>query len=60
MTTKNLPRGPGAKRSRLLALGVVLLATIPFQNGLRNGFTFDDVRLAAENPRVRSIAGLSI
>lgn len=35
-----------------------MLATIPYLNGLGNGFTFDDVAIAAENPRLRSVAGL--
>jgi tetratricopeptide (TPR) repeat protein len=33
------------------------LATIPYVNGLRNGFTFDDVAIVAENQRLRSAAG---
>lgn len=40
-------------------LGVFVLATLPYVNGLRNGFTFDDVRIAAENQRIRSIAGIA-
>jgi len=45
-------------RRLLLALGVALLATVPYLNGLRNGFTFDDVAIVAENQSVRSVAGL--
>ena len=45
-------------RLRLLALGVALLATIPYLIGLGNGFAFDDVSIAAENPRIRSIEGI--
>src|SRR5262245_53148362 len=30
----------------------------PYLNGLGNGFTFDDVTIAAQNPRIRSIAGI--
>ena len=45
-------------RPRLLALGIALLAVLPYLNGLRNGFTFDDIPLVAENPRIRSFAGL--
>ena len=44
--------------SLLLALGVALLATIPYLHGLGNGFAFDDVAIAAENPRIRSIEGI--
>ena len=35
------------------------LATLPYVNGLRNGFTFDDLSLAAENQRLRSPAGVA-
>jgi tetratricopeptide (TPR) repeat protein len=45
-------------RRVLVALGVALCAVLPYLNGLRNGFTFDDVGIAAENRRIRSIAGL--
>ena len=44
---------------KLLPVAVLLLATIPFVSGLRNGFTLDDVALAAENPRIRDGARLS-
>jgi cytochrome c-type biogenesis protein CcmH/NrfG len=43
---------------RRLALGIALVASIPYLNGLKNGFAFDDVVLAAENPRIRSIEGI--
>jgi|GEM_PF-781416 cytochrome c-type biogenesis protein CcmH/NrfG len=39
-------------------LVVVLLAMVPYLNGLRNGFTFDDVTIAAQNPRIRSMSGI--
>jgi Flp pilus assembly protein TadD len=39
-------------------LGIALLASIPYLNGLGNGFAFDDVAIAAENPRIRSIEGI--
>jgi tetratricopeptide (TPR) repeat protein len=48
------------KNDRLLmALGVALLATLPYVNALRNGFTMDDVPLVAENARIRSLAGIA-
>src|SRR5437867_3207942 len=49
------PRGP---RRLLFALGVALLAVLPYVNGLGNGFTFDDVAIVANNPRIRSLHGL--
>jgi tetratricopeptide (TPR) repeat protein len=39
-------------------MGVALCAVLPYLNGLRNGFTFDDVAIVAENRRIRSIGGL--
>jgi tetratricopeptide (TPR) repeat protein len=44
--------------ARRLALGVVVLAALPYLNALRNGFTYDDLPLVAENPRIRSLAGI--
>ncbi len=44
--------------ARRAALVVALCAVVPYLNGLRNGFTFDDVAIVAENRRIRSIAGL--
>jgi len=48
---------PRAIRVALVA-AVVLTAVLPYLNGLGNGFTFDDVALVQENPRVRSLAGV--
>jgi len=41
-----------------LALGIAALSIVPYLNGLRNGFTFDDVPIVAENVRLRSAAGV--
>ena len=41
-----------------LALGVVVLAALPYLNTLRNGFAYDDLPLVAENPRIRSLTGI--
>jgi Flp pilus assembly protein TadD len=38
-------------------IAVCLLAVAPYLGGLRNGFAFDDVTIAAENLRIRSIEG---
>ncbi len=38
-------------------MAVAALAAIPYANSLGNGFTFDDVAIVAENPRIRSLGG---
>ena len=43
---------------RSLLVAVALIAVVPHLGGLRNGFAFDDVTIAAENPRIRSIEGV--
>lgn len=54
MPTIHHAPGRGEGRRLRLAILVSLLATIPYANGIRNDFTFDDVPLVAENPRLRA------
>lgn len=47
-----------SKTALELALGVALLAVLPYANSLKNGFTFDDVPIVVENSSLRSFAGI--
>jgi len=58
VSTQNRKPGRGRSRRLALVLLVALLATVPYLNGIRNGFTFDDVPLVAENPRLRTAGAL--
>ena len=59
MSTKNQLLGRGKSRRLPLAIFVALLAAVPYLNGIRNGFTFDDVSLVAENQRLRASGAVS-
>jgi len=58
VSTKNHLLGRGESRRLPLAILIALLAAVPYLNGIRNGFTFDDVPLVAENTRLRSTSAL--
>jgi len=58
VSTNNPPLGRDELGRLKVAILVAILATVPYLNGIRNGFTFDDVPLAAENPRLRSAGAL--
>jgi tetratricopeptide (TPR) repeat protein len=47
---------PRADSRAPIAAGIALLAALPFANAVRGGFTFDDVPIVAENPRIRSLS----
>jgi tetratricopeptide (TPR) repeat protein len=59
VSTKNNLPGRGENRRLPLAILVAVLAAVPYLNGIRNGFTFDDVSLVAENPRLRATGAVS-
>ena len=48
------PREPSLARARAL---LVLLALLSFANGLPNGFTYDDLSIVRDNPRLESPSG---
>jgi tetratricopeptide (TPR) repeat protein len=50
-------RGPTAGRTLRWAVGIFALATLPYVNGITNGFTFDDVTIVAESSRIRTFDG---